>query len=66
MNNYINYHMQKEVDNKINKCNSDIQRSTVAAYITMNDLPHNFGLNNEYKLVRFGGECEYFKNNNIK
>ena len=54
MNNYINYHMQKEVDNKINKCNSDIQRSTMAVYITLNDLPDNFSLNNEYKLVKFG------------
>ena len=54
MNNYINYHMQKEVDNKINKCNSDVERSTMAVYITLNDLPYNFALNNEYKLVKFG------------
>jgi len=47
--------MQKEVNNKINKCNSNMQRSTVAVYITLNDLPDNFALNNEYKLVKFGG-----------
>ena len=58
MNNYINYHMQKEVDDKINKCNSDMERSTMAVYIMVNDLPHNFGLNDKYKIVRFGDECK--------